>query len=85
MKGIRPPKDIDGLNWFQLGILDTVRHKEGLSLKELAQVLGESPQVINYHLKLMILSGLIRKEREGKTVRHYVGDFDEDELDSVGM
>jgi hypothetical protein len=84
MKGTRPPKDIDGLNWFQLGLLDAIRRNEGRSLKELAEIVGESPQVLNYHLKVMTIAGLVRKQRDGKVVRHYLG-VEEDELERAEM
>ena len=84
MKGVKPPKDIDGLNWFQLGLLDIIRKNEGLSLKELAAAMGESPQVISYHIKVMTLAGLVKKKRKGKMVRHFIG-IEEEEIERVGL
>jgi len=67
-----PKKPIEDLSWFQLRILDIIRHNYAITQKELSQAVGESRQVINYHIKVLRTNELIRVEREGKNSHCFV-------------
>jgi DNA-binding MarR family transcriptional regulator len=72
-----PKKEIEGLSWFQIGIFNIIRKTPGVTPKQVAEELGKSKQVINYHLKLMKAAGLIRTEMKGKQ-RALFATFDEE-------
>jgi predicted transcriptional regulator len=67
-----PPKEIDGLSWFQIGIFNLIRTNPGITPKKISEELGKNKQIINYHLKLMKKADLIRGKVKGKFSTLYV-------------
>lgn len=61
-----PKKEIEDLTWHQLAILDVIRKRPGIRQKEIAEQMGESKQVINYHLRGLVEMGIVLKEEEGR-------------------
>ena len=61
-----PKKEIEDLTWHQLAILDVVRKRPGIRQKEIAEQMGESKQVVNYHLRGLVEMGIVLKEEEGR-------------------
>jgi DNA-binding MarR family transcriptional regulator len=51
---------------FQIQIIDTLKHQPGITQKELARVLGQKPQTINYNIKVLDQAGLITVEKKGR-------------------
>ena len=61
-------------------ILGVIRKSPGSSQKEIASALGLSPQVVNYHIKSLARTGVLRLARVGKrTLCYYVEDLDPDD------
>jgi predicted GH43/DUF377 family glycosyl hydrolase/DNA-binding MarR family transcriptional regulator len=54
-------------------IMHIISHP-GLTQKEISAAMSTSQQVVSYHLKLMMVTGHIRAERQGKTNRYYVNE-----------
>ena len=52
-------------------ILNTIIENPGVTRKELANKVGLSRQVVNYHSKGLIQSGLVRSEKYGKKIQYY--------------
>ena len=48
-----------------------VRERPGATQKELAAAVGMSPQALHWHLARLTGAGVVRKEREGRVVRHF--------------
>lgn len=46
-----------------------------LTQKDISKALGISQQVVSYHLTLMVKTGHVRAEREGKVYRYYVDEL----------
>lgn len=59
---------------FQEVILTIVKNNQGLSQKDIAKRIGASSQVINYHVKILEDSGLIRVDRSRRRSRVYASD-----------
>ena len=55
-------------------ILDTVREEPGTSERAIARALNLSPSTVNYHIRLMATSGLLRLERSLGRTRCYLGE-----------
>ena len=60
----RPPKE--RLSPMQRMIVDEVKKGEGCSQKDIARRLRISPQVVNYHIKMLRAAGVIRCEKDGR-------------------
>ncbi|MGQ9582022.1 MAG: helix-turn-helix domain-containing protein [Thermoplasmatota archaeon] len=60
------------LTRVQLDILDALRSNPGTSQNGLARMLGESKQVVAYHIKVLSRAGLVRVEREGQLTRCFL-------------
>jgi predicted transcriptional regulator/uncharacterized membrane protein len=59
---------------FQEVILTIVKNTQGLSQKDIAKRIGASSQVINYHIKILEESDLIRVDRSRRKSRVYATD-----------
>lgn len=53
-------------------VVDMLRARPGVTQKELAGATGMSPQALHWHLARLVETGLVRKEREGRVVRHFI-------------
>jgi DNA-binding MarR family transcriptional regulator len=51
---------------FQIQIIDTLKHQPGITQKELARMLSQKPQTINYNIKVLDQAGLITVEKKGR-------------------
>ena len=51
---------------FQIEIIETLKNYPGMTQKELANILGQKPQTINYNIKVLDQAGLVSVEREGR-------------------
>ena len=67
-----PQKEIENLSWFQIRIFNYIRTHPGTSPLNIANEVGKSKQVINYHLKLMRNSKLVRAMNQGKQTKLYI-------------
>lgn len=52
-------------------VAERIRAAPGLTQKDLASATGMSPQALHWHLVRLMGAGLIRKERDGRMVRHF--------------
>ena len=68
------PRSSRQISSFQEVILTIVKNNQGLSQKEIAKRIGVSSQVINYHVKLLEDSGLIKVDRTRRKSRVYATD-----------
>lgn len=66
----RPPRE--RLNPMQRLIVEEVRKSEGSSQKDIARRLQVSPQVVNYHIKMLSSAGVLRLERDGRETLCYL-------------
>lgn len=48
-----------------------VRSTPGATQKELASATGMSPQALHWHLTRLVRVGVVRKQRDGRVVRHF--------------
>lgn len=51
---------------FQIQIIDSLKRRPGLTQKELARLLGQKPQTINYNIKVLDQAGLVSVEKKGR-------------------
>lgn len=58
-------------NTVTANVVETLRSRPGVTQKELAAATNMSPQALHWHLARLVETGLIRKEREGRVVRHF--------------
>jgi uncharacterized membrane protein/DNA-binding MarR family transcriptional regulator len=68
------PRTQRNISSFQEVILTIVKNNQGLSQKDIAKRIGASSQVINYHVKIMEESGLIRVDRTRRKSRVFATD-----------
>ncbi len=68
------PRTTRQISSFQEVILTIVKNNQGLSQKDIAKRIGVSSQVINYHIKLLEDSGLIKVDRSRRKSRVYATD-----------
>lgn len=54
------------------GVVETLRRAPGVTQKELASATQMTPQALHWHLTRLVGAGVVRKEREGRVVRHFV-------------
>lgn len=59
-------------NPVTLQVADRVRETPGLTQKDLASATGLTPQALHWHLTRLVGAGVVRKQREGRVVRHFV-------------
>jgi len=52
-------------------VADAVHTTPGATQKEVARAVGLTPQALHWHMRRLVEAGLVRKEREGRVVRHY--------------
>jgi len=58
-------------NAVTAGVVETIRTRPGATQKELAAATSMTPQALHWHLVRLVATGLVRKEREGRVVRHF--------------
>lgn len=58
-------------NTVTADVSERIRVTPGLTQKDLATATGMSPQALHWHLVRLIGAGLVRKERDGRMVRHF--------------
>lgn len=51
---------------FQIQIIESLKRHPGLTQKELARLLGQKPQTINYNIKVLDQAGLLSVEKKGR-------------------
>lgn len=51
---------------FQIQIIETLKNRPGMTQKELARILGQKPQTINYNIKVLDQAGLVSVEKQGR-------------------
>jgi predicted transcriptional regulator len=68
------PRSSRQISSFQEVILTIVKNNQGLSQKDIAKRIGVSSQVINYHVKLLEDSNLIKVDRSRRRSRVYATD-----------
>ena len=62
---------------LQIRIIGSIRSQPGLTQKEIAQLLGQKPQTINYNIKVLDQAGLISVMKAGRKTRCFpVSDVD---------
>jgi predicted transcriptional regulator len=62
---------------LQIRIIGSIRSQPGLTQKEIAQLLGQKPQTINYNIKVLGQAGLISVVKAGRKTRCFpVSDVD---------
>ena len=54
------------------GVVEALRRAPGVSQKELALATSMTPQALHWHLARLVGAGVVRKERAGRVVRHFV-------------
>jgi predicted transcriptional regulator len=64
-------EEITHLNKTQQDIIEQIRKRPGISQKEISSLIGVSTQVVNYYIKIMAESSIIRLVRDGKVIRCY--------------
>ena len=52
-------------------VASSIKGQPGATQKELAGRVGLTPQALHWHLQRLVAVGLVRKEREGRVVRHF--------------
>ncbi|HWH08780.1 MAG TPA: winged helix-turn-helix transcriptional regulator, partial [Candidatus Thermoplasmatota archaeon] len=52
-------------------VVSSIQGQPGATQKELAGRVGLTPQALHWHLQRLVAVGLVRKEREGRVVRHF--------------
>ena len=52
-------------------VVEVLRARPGVTQSELAAATSMSPQALHWHLARLVETGLVRKEREGRVVRHF--------------
>lgn len=52
-------------------VVEAMRARPGVTQKDLAAAVSMTPQALHWHLARLVQTGLVRKEREGRVVRHY--------------
>lgn len=53
-------------------VVETLRRAPGVTQKELASATQMTPQALHWHLARLVGAGVVRKERAGRVVRHFV-------------
>lgn len=71
--GFVPAHDAIHVSASQARILDLLRETPGVTIQQVAQLLACSHPNATYHLDALRRKGLIVREREGRSVRHYLG------------
>ena len=66
------PSDGAMFSTLQERIIEQVIENPGVTLKELAEAMDKSPQVMDYHLRWMRRQKLLRAEKDGKLNRYFI-------------
>jgi DNA-binding MarR family transcriptional regulator len=59
------------LTELQIRIIAHIKGEPGLTQKEIARLLGQKPQTINYNIKVLAQAGLIHVTKKGRKTRCY--------------
>ena len=71
-KHMKIPRKERQLSRVQVDIISALRTHPGTSQNGLARMLGESKQVIGYHIRVLEKAGLVRVDREAQATRCFV-------------
>jgi DNA-binding MarR family transcriptional regulator len=61
-----PKEERFRLTGLQIQIIDHIKGRPGLTQKEIARLLGQKPQTINYNIKVLAQAGLIHVTKKGR-------------------
>lgn len=64
-----PKEERFRLTEHQIQIIASIREHPGLTQKEIARLLGQKPQTINYNIKVLGQAGLIHVTKKGRKTR----------------
>jgi DNA-binding MarR family transcriptional regulator len=67
-----PKKERFRLTDLQILILNAIKSHPGLTQKELARLLNQKPQTINYNIKVLDQAGLVLVERRGRKTTCFI-------------
>jgi predicted transcriptional regulator len=67
-----PEENGSGLNETQLLIVEKIKETPGISQKDIASLLGVSPSTIDYHIRKLISTNIVRSERIGMRIKYYL-------------
>lgn len=70
--GFKPVKKLEDLTSIQKSIWKKIKENPGVHQSKIAQMLGVSRQVVNYHLNILLNAGFIQVKKTGKTLFCYV-------------
>jgi predicted transcriptional regulator len=62
------------LHEMQEKILMVISQKPGITQSKISKALGRNKMVINYHLKILLETGILHMEREGRETHCYIDD-----------
>lgn len=62
------------LHEMQEKILMVINQKPGITQSKISKALGRNRMVINYHLKILLETGILHVEREGRETHCYISD-----------
>lgn len=57
---------------LRTNIISLIKEKDGITQREICKTLGNSRQVISYHMKKLEVDGMIRTEKYGLTKKCYI-------------
>jgi len=60
------------LTELQMDIIKTVKENEGISQKEIASILNEKHQTINYNIKVLQQAGFIQLRKQGRKTSCFI-------------
>lgn len=66
----KPPRE--KLNPMQRLIVEEIKKADGCSQKDIARRLELSPQVVNYHIKMLKAAGIINIQKDGRETLCYL-------------
>jgi predicted transcriptional regulator len=66
----KPPRE--RLSPMQRMIVEEIKKAEGSSQKDIARRLAISPQVVNYHIKMLKAAGVISIQKDGRETLCYL-------------
>lgn len=67
-----PEEEKYRLTDLQIKILDVIKKNEGITQKEIASILGEKKQKINYNIKVLKQIGKVIVKKKGRKTRCYL-------------
>jgi predicted transcriptional regulator len=70
-------------NVVTAGVIETIKRAPGATQKELASATNMTPQALHWHLARLVSNGMVRKEREGRVVKHFPAILDQSSVPRV--